>query len=306
MHHGEIEGSGFETIEAEFSQCFVGHARLERLWTGCRWAEGPAWFGGGRYLLWSDLPNDRMLRYDDTDGSVSVFRAPSGFANGNTVDREGRLVSCEHLNRRVTRTEHDGRITVLADRYRGARLNSPNDVVVKSDGSIWFTDPDYGIIADYEGARAEREQDGCHVYRVDPGSGEVTRVADDFDHPNGLAFSRDERFLLVADSGFTEGAERPRHIRRLRLGPDCRTLGESTVFAQCPSGCFDGFRVDEQDRVWASSSEGVLVYRGDGTPIGRVRVPEMVANLAFGGARRNRLFICGTTSLYAIYLKING
>jgi gluconolactonase len=306
MHHGEIEGSGFETIEAEFSQCFVGHARLERLWTGCRWAEGPAWFGGGRYLLWSDLPNDRMLRYDDTDGSVSVFRAPSGFANGNTVDREGRLVSCEHLNRRVTRTEHDGRITVLADRYRGARLNSPNDVVVKSDGSIWFTDPDYGIIADYEGARAEREQDGCHVYRVDPGSGEVTRVADDFDHPNGLAFSRDERFLLVADSGFTEGAERPRHIRRLRLGPDGRTLGESTLFAQCPSGFFDGFRVDEQDRVWASSSEGVLVYRSDGTPIGRVRVPEMVANLAFGGARRNRLFICGTTSLYAIYLKING
>lgn len=306
MHHGEIEGSGFETIEPEFSQCFVGHARLERLWTGCRWAEGPAWFGGGRYLVWSDLPNDRLLRYDDTDGSVSVFRAPSAYANGNTVDREGRLVSCEHLNRRVTRTEHDGRVTVLADRYRGARLNSPNDVVVKSDGSIWFTDPDYGIIADYEGARAEREQDGCHVYRVDPGSGEVTRVADDFDHPNGLAFSRDERFLLVADSGFTEGPERPRHIRRLRVSAGGDTLGDSTVFAQCPAGFFDGFRVDEQDRVWASSAEGVQVYRDDGTLIGRVRVPEMVANLAFGGARRNRLFICGTTSLYAIYLKING
>jgi gluconolactonase len=306
VYHGEIEGSGFETIEAEFSACFIGHARLERLWTGCRWAEGPAWFGGGRYLVWSDLPNDRLLRYDDTDGSVSVFRSPSGYANGNTVDREGRLVSCEHLNRRVTRTEHDGRITVLADRYRNARLNSPNDVIVKSDGSIWFTDPDYGITADYEGSRDLREQDGCHVYRIDPDSREVTRVADDFDHPNGLAFSRDERFLLVADSGFTEGSQRPRHIRRLSLNPDERTLGGSTVFAECPAGIFDGFRIDEQDRVWASSAEGVQVYRNDGTLIGRVRVPEMVANVAFGGARRNRLFICGTTSLYAIYLKING
>ena len=306
MHHGEIEGSGFEIIEAEFAACFVGHARLERLWTGCRWAEGPAWFGGGRYLVWSDLPNDRLLRYDDTDGSVSVFRAPAGFANGNTTDREGRLVTCEHGHRRVTRTEHDGRITVLADRHRGARLNSPNDVVVKSDGSIWFTDPDYGIVADYEGARAPREQSGCHVYRIDPDSGEVTCVADDFDHPNGLAFSRDERWLFVADSGVTEGPGRPRHIRRLRVNPDGRTLADSTVFALCPAGCFDGFRVDDADRLWASSAEGVQVYRGDGAHIGRVRVPEMVANLTFGGARRNRLVICGTTSLYAVYLKING
>ena len=273
MHHGEIEGSGFEIIEAEFAACFVGHARLERLWTGCRWAEGPAWFGRGRYLLWSDLPNDRLLRYDDTDGSVSVFRAPAGFANGNTTDREGRLVTCEHGHRRVTRTEHDGRITVLAD---------------------------------YEGARAPREQNGCHVYRIDPDNGEVTCVADDFDHPNGLAFSRDERWLFVADSGATEGPERPRHIRRLRVNPDGRTLGDSTAFALCPAGCFDGFRVDDADRLWASSAEGVQVYRGDGTHIGRVRVPAMVANLAFGGARRNRLFICGTTSLYAVYLKING
>lgn len=306
MFHGEIDGSGFEVIDPAFAQCFVGHARLERLWTGCRWAEGPAWFGGGRYLVWSDLPNDRMLRYDDTDGSVSVFRSPSGYANGNTVDREGRLVTCEHLNRRVTRTEHDGRVTVIADRFRGARLNSPNDVVVKSDGSIWFTDPDYGIIADYEGARADREQDGCHVYRVDPASGAVERVADDFDHPNGLAFSPDERWLYVVDSGFTEGSDRPRHIRRLRVGADGRSLGESVVLAQCPAGFFDGFRIDEQGRLWAGSAEGVQVYRDDGTLIGRVRVPEMVSNVAFGGARRNRLFICGTTSLYAIYLKING
>jgi gluconolactonase len=158
MFYGEIEGGGFEVVEHDFRACFVGHARLERLWTGCRWAEGPALVGGGRYLIWSDLPNDRMLRYDDADGSVSVFRNPSGYSNGNTVDREGRLVTCEHGGRRVTRTEHDGSITVLADRHGGERLNSPNDVVVKSDGSIWFTDPDYGIVGDYEGGVAEREQ----------------------------------------------------------------------------------------------------------------------------------------------------
>jgi len=151
MFYGEIEGSGFQVIEPEFAACFVGHARVERLWTGARWSEGPAWFGGGRYLLWSDLPNNRIMRYDDTDGSVSVFRQPSGYANGNTVDLHGRLITCEHYNRRVTRTEHNGSISVLADSFNGKRLNSPNDVVVKSDHSIWFTDPDYGIIADYEG-----------------------------------------------------------------------------------------------------------------------------------------------------------
>ena len=306
MFYGEIEGSGFEVIEAEFARCFVGHARVERLWTGCRWAEGPAWFGGGRYLLWSDLPNNRILRYDDTDGSVSVFRAPSGYANGNTVDREGRLVTCEHLNRRVSRTEHDGSMTVLADGFGGKRLNSPNDVVVKSDGSIWFTDPDYGIIADYEGARAPREQDGCHVYRIDPANGAVTRVATDFHHPNGLAFTRDEKHLYIADSGASEDANGPRHIRRLALGADGRTLGESTVFATCDTGLFDGFRVDGDGRVWTSCAEGVHCYRADGTLIGKVRIPEMASNVAIGGVNRNRLFICGTTSLYAVYLKVNG
>ena len=306
MFYGEIEGSGFEVIEAEFARCFVGHARVERLWTGCRWAEGPAWFGGGRYLVWSDLPNNRIMRYDDTDGSVSVFRAPSGYANGNTVDREGRLVTCEHGNRRVTRTGHDGSVTVLADTYGGKHLNSPNDVVVKSDGSIWFTDPDYGIIADYEGARAEREQDGCHVYRIDPGNGAVVRVATDFHHPNGLAFTRDEKFLYIADSGASEDPAGPRHIRRLAVSADGRGLGASTLFATCDAGLFDGFRVDRDDRVWSSCAEGVHCYRADGALIGKVRIPEMVSNVAFGGAGRNRLFICGTTSLYAVYLKVNG
>ncbi len=306
MFHGEIEGSGFEVIEAEFARCFVGHARVERLWTGCRWAEGPAWFGGGRYLLWSDLPNNRIMRYDDTDGSVSVFREPSGFANGNTTDREGRLVSCEHLNRRVTRTEHDGSLTLLADGFGGKRLNSPNDVVVKSDGSIWFTDPDYGIIADYEGARAPREQDGCHVYRIDPVNRAVTRVASDFHHPNGLAFSRDEKHLYIADSGASEDAGGPRHIRRLVVNGDGCTLGAATVFATCGAGLFDGFRVDNDGRIWTSCAEGVHCYRADGTLIGKVRIPELAGNLCFGGARRNRLFICGTTSLYSVYLKVNG
>jgi len=306
MYYGEIEGGGFEVIEPEFATCFVGHARLERLWTGCRWAEGPAWFGAGRYLIWSDLPNDRLLRYDDTDGSVSVFRQPSGFANGNTVDLQGRLLTCEHLNRRVTRTEHDGSITVLASHFEGRRLNSPNDVVVKSDGSIWFTDPNYGIIADYEGARAAQEQSGCHVYRIDPATLQVTCVADDFDHPNGLAFSRDERQLLVVDSGYTESAQGPRHIRCFDLDDSGTRLLRSRVFAECSDGIFDGFRIDQQGRVWASTAVGVNCYAPDGRLIGRVRVPEMVANVCFGGAQRNRLFICGTTSLYAIYLKING
>ena len=306
MYYGEIEGSGFEVIEPEFALCFVGHARVERLYTGCRWAEGPAWFGGGRYLLWSDLPGNRILRYDDTDGSVSVFREPSGYTNGNTVDREGRLVSCEHGNRRVTRTGHDGAITVLADRYEGKRLNSPNDVVVKSDGSVWFSDPDYGIIADYEGSVAPREQDGCHVYRIDPASGAVTRVASDFHHPNGLAFSRDEKFLYIADSGATEDAAAPRHIRRVAVNADGKTLGASTVFATCTAGVFDGFRIDAAGRIWTSCAEGVHCYRGDGTLIGKLRIPEMCGNVEIGGLKRNRLFICGTTSLYSVYLKVNG
>lgn len=306
MYYGEIEGGGFEVIEPEFASCFVGHARLERLWTGCRWAEGPAWFGAGRYLIWSDLPNNRLLRFDDTDGSVSVFRQPSGFANGNTVDLQGRLLTCEHQNRRVTRTEHDGSITVLASHYQGRRLNSPNDVVVKSDGSIWFTDPNYGIIADYEGSRAPQEQTGCHVYRIDPQTLEISCVADDFDHPNGLAFSRDERQLLVVDSGFTESATGPRHIRCLNLDDTGTRLQQSHVFAECTEGVFDGFRIDQQGRVWVSTAGGVNCYASDGRLIGKVHVPEMVANVAFGGAQRNRLFICGTTSLYAIYLKING
>ena len=212
--YGVLEGTGFEVIEPAFGDCLIGHARVERLWSGSRWAEGPAWFAAGRYLVWSDIPNNRMMRWDETDGSVSVFRHPSNNSNGHCVDRQGRLVSCEHLSRRVTRTEHDGSITVLAHSFGGKRLNSPNDVVVKSDGSVWFTDPSYGIMMDYEGDRADSEIGACHVYRIDPaGEGEVTLVADDYVKPNGLAFSTDESALYISDTGGTHQSDGPAHIR---------------------------------------------------------------------------------------------
>ena len=302
--YGVIEGTGFEVIEPEFGDCFVGHARVERLWSGARWSEGPVWFAAGRYLLWSDIPNNRILRWDDTDGSVSCFRHPSDNANGHTVDRQGRLVSCEHLTRRVTRTEHDGSITVIADRFEGKRLNSPNDVVVKSDGSIWFTDPSYGILMDYEGARADSEIGACHVYRVDP-DGQIARVADDYLKPNGLAFSPDESLLYIADTGITHDPNGPRHIRRHRVLAD-NTLSAGELFAECSEGVFDGFRLDRAGRIWSSAGDGVHCLNTDGVLIGKVRIPEMVGNVCFGGAKLNRLFIAGTTSLYSVYLNVNG
>ena len=306
MFYGQLEGTSFEVIDKRFNACIVGHARVERLWTGARWSEGPAWFAAGRYLVWSDIPNNRMLRFDECDGSVSTFRQPSNNSNGNTVDREGRLVSCEHLARRVTRTELDGSITVLADKFKGKRFNSPNDVVVKSDGSIWFTDPSYGILFDYEGGRAEAEMDACHVYRIDAESGEVTRVANDFEKPNGLAFSPDEKFLYIADTGITHLKGGPKHIRQLVVNADGKTLGKSKIFADCTVGLFDGFRLDKAGRIWTSAADGVHCYHTDGALIGKVKVPELVSNVCFGGPKLNRLFICGTTSLYSVYLAVNG
>lgn len=302
---GELEGAGFETIEPTFDDCFIGHARVERLWTGARWSEGPVWFAAGRYLLWSDIPNNRMMRYDETDGSVSVFRSPSNNSNGHTVDRQGRLVSCEHLSRRVTRTEFDGSVSVIADSYDGKRLNSPNDVVVKSDGSIWFTDPSYGILMDYEGDRAESEIGACHVYRADPETGEVRIVADDYVKPNGLAFSTDESLLYIADTGITHTPGGPAHIRRHAVASD-GSLSGGEVLAQCTAGVFDGFRVDLAGRIWTSAADGVHCLSPDGTLIGKIHIPELVANVCFGGPKLNRLFICGTTSLYAVYLNVNG
>lgn len=292
-------------LDERFRRLFVGSACLEKLSDGCRWAEGPAYFPAGRYLVWSDVPNDRMMRYDETSNTVSVFRNPSGYSNGNTVDRQGRLVTCEHGNRRVTRTEHDGSITVIASHHEGKRFNSPNDAVVKSDGSIWFTDPAYGIDSDYEGHKADSEIGACHVYRVDPQNGSVSIVADDFVRPNGLAFSPDEKKLYVADTGATHVADGPRHIRVFDVSENGRLTG-GKVFASCTSGLFDGFRLDEAGRIWTSAGDGVHCYDSDGTLIGKILVPEAVANVVFGGVKRNRLYVCATTSLYAIMLPVNG
>ncbi len=302
---GEIDGTGFEVIDPEFERCSLGHARVERLWTGARWSEGPAWFAAGRYLLWSDIPNNRMLRWDETDGSVSEFRNPSNNSNGNTVDLQGRLISCEHLTRSVTRTEHDGSVTVLADQYNGKRLNSPNDVVVSSDGSVWFTDPSYGILMDYEGRRSVAEQEGCYVYRIAPDTGEVFVVANDYVKPNGLAFSPDEKYLYISDTGSTHMKDGPAHIRRHSVS-SAMELGAGEVFATCSSGLFDGFRPDTEGWIWTSAADGVHALNAEGKLIGKILIPELVANVCFGGARLNRLFICGTTSLYSVYLNASG
>ncbi len=302
---GVLEGTRFEGLDDRFAALFAPHIHVERLWTGARWSEGPAWFAAGRYLVWSDIPNNRMLRWDETDGSVSVFRAPSNNTNGNTVDRQGRLLSCEHLTRRVTRTEHDGRVVVLAERFEGRRFNSPNDIVCASDGSVWFTDPTYGILSDYEGDRTDPEMGGAHVYRIDGTTGALTRVADDFVQPNGLAFSPDEGLLYISDTGASHLKDGPAHIRRFRVGAGGRLSG-GEVFATCTAGFFDGFRLDRDGRIWSSAFDGVHCIAPDGTLIGKIHLPEITGNLTFGGAKRNRLFICGTSSLYAVYVMANG
>jgi gluconolactonase len=306
MFYGEPDGTGFKAIDKRFNALLTGHGRVERLWTGARWAEGPAWFAAGRYLIFSDIPNNRIMRYDETDGSLSVFRQPSNNSNGNTVDQQGRLVTCEHRARRVTRTEHDGSITVIADSFEGKRLNSPNDVVVKSDGSIWFTDPSYGILTDYEGDKAESEIGNCNVYRVDGQSGKISIVADDFVKPNGLAFSPDEKILYIADTGMSHQEGGPKHIRKLDVSPDGSKLAKGILFADCDAGLFDGFRVDREGRIWTSAGDGVHCFAPDGTLLGKILIPELVANVAWGGAKLNRLFICGTTSLYSAYLGVSG
>ena len=282
------------------------HAAVERLATGCRWSEGPVWFGDGRYLLWSDIPNDRILRWDEATQSVATFRQPSNNSNGNTRDREGRLVTCEHLTRRVTRTEYDGRISVVLDRFDGKRLNSPNDVVVKSDGSIWFTDPPFGILGNYEGERAEPELRPC-VYRVDGKSGEARVVADDIAGPNGLCFSPDEKRLYVVASRATPS----RLIHVYDVADDGTRLAGGRVFASAEAGTPDGFRCDVAGNLWCgwgmtAELNGVVVFAPDGTLIGRIRLPERCANLCFGGRRRNRLFMAASRSLYAVYVNTEG
>ena len=293
----------YEVFDKRFKSLMIGIAHLDKLADGCIWAEGPVWFADGGYLLWSDIPNNRMLRWTPETG-VSIFRAESNNSNGNTRDRQGRLITCEHLTRRVTRTEPDGSITVIADKHKGKRLNSPNDVIVKSDDSIWFSDPSYGIMTEFEGSRSEQEQGGCYVYRVDPKSGEITTVVEDFVKPNGLAFSPDEKVLYVADSAASHDPNAPHHIRAFDV-VDGKKLTNSRVFCDIKVGIPDGFRVDVNGNVW-TSADGVECYAPDGTLLGRIKVPEVVANVTFGGKRRNRLFITATTSLYAVYVNTTG
>ena len=306
---GDLIANPYEIFERPFGRLISGNARLVRLWTGAAWAEGPVYFRDGDFLLFSDIPNNRIMRFvpDHTGlgGSMSVYRQPANNTNGHTRDMQGRLVSCEHGGRRVSRTELDGTITVVADSYNGKRLNSPNDVVVKSDGTIWFTDPPYGILTDLEGWQGEQEYGGCHVFCFDPRNGELRIAADDFVKPNGIAFSPDEKILYIADTGASHDPDGPRHIRAFDVSDDGK-LKNSRVFATCDAGLFDGFRCDAAGRVWSSAADGVHCFAPDGTLMGKIKVPEVVANVCFGGLKRNRLYICGTTSLYAVLTHVNG
>jgi gluconolactonase len=297
-------GADYAVLDRRFRTLMQPNAWLERLHTGCRWAEGPVWFADTQAVFWSDIPNDRMLQWAEGLGA-RVFRQPAHFSNGNTRDLQGRLVTCEHGTRRITRTEVDGSITVLADRWQGKRLNSPNDVTVKSDGTIWFTDPPYGIMNDYEGHPAESEIGAAYVYRLDPASGALDVVADDFVRPNGICFSADERTLYVSDTSISHDPEGHRHIRAFEVVGG-RRLARGRVFAVVEPGCSDGFRCDLQGNVWTSAGDGVHCYAPDGALLGKVLVPEPVTNLCFGGPRRNRLFITATTSLYAVFLGVAG
>ena len=303
---GEIDGTGFEILKEEFHSCLTGHGRVERLWTGARWVEGPVWFPAGRFVLFSDIPNDRMLRWDETNGLVSEFRNPSNFSNGNTRDLQGRLITCQHLSRSVTRTEHSGEVTTLASHFDGKRLNSPNDVVVKIDGSIWFTDPDYGIMSDYEGRKSPSEQSSCNVFRIDQKTGNVDLITDRLIKPNGLCFNKSESKLYVSDTGGSHVEGGPRNIYSFDLKGEAVVSENPELFAECSNGLFDGFRIDSEDRIWTSAADGVHCYNSVGTLIGKIKVPEMVSNVCFGGERLNRLFITGTTSLYSAYLAVNG
>ena len=295
-----------QILHPSFARYRVFSAAVERLATGLRWAEGPVWFGDARHLLVSDIPNNRILKWEEETGAVSVFRRPSHFANGNTRDRQGRLVTCEHGGRRVTRTEHDGTITVLMDRFEGKRLNSPNDVVVKSDGSIWFTDPPFGLLSDYEGARAEQELPQ-NLYRLDPATGQATVLDDAVAGPNGLAFSPDERVLYVVQSRAS-----PRNILAYDVTGDGTRITGRRVLIDAGPGTPDGFRLDEDGNLWCGwgmgtpELDGVMVFSAGGEPIGRIQLPERCANLCFGGPKRNRLFMAASQSIYALYVNARG
>jgi gluconolactonase len=293
-------------LDKRFEKYVIGNTPLQRIWTGAMWAEGPAWNGVGRYLLWSDIPSNRQIRWMEEDGHTSVFRAPSDYSNGNTFDFEGRQISCEHAGRRVARYEHNGQVTALAERYNGKPLNSPNDVVVHPDGGVWFTDPPYGILGNYEGFKATSELKNA-VYRVDPHTARVEMVTDQFDGPNGLCFSPDYKKIYICDTGA------PRNVQVFDL--DGVKLRNGRVFTDMKlgekSGIADGIRADADGNIWAGSSggpgyDGVQVFSPAGQRIGMIVLPEICANLCFGGPKRNRLYMAASQSLYSVYVGVQG
>jgi gluconolactonase len=294
-------------LDPRFEKYWLKLSCVERIATGCRWAEGPVYFGDGRYLLWSDIPNNRILKWEEETGAVSVYRKPSNFANGHTRDLQGRLVGCSHGGRCVTRTEYDGSITVLIDSFDGKRLNSPNDVVVKSDGSIWFTDPTFGILANYEGYKSEPEID-ANVYRLEPGTNEATIVAEGVLGPNGLAFSPDEKLLYIVESRGVPN----RKILAYDVTDGGRRIANRRVHIDAGPGTPDGMRCDIDGNLWCGwgmgspDLDGVMVFAPDGKPIGRIALPERCANLCFGGLKRNRLFMAASQSIYALYVNTQG
>ena len=295
-------------LDPRFGKYVQMNAAVERLWTGARWAEGPVWFGDGRYLIFSDIPNNVMLRWIEETGEVSHFRSPSNYANGGTRDRQGRLITCEHDTRRVTRTELDGSITILIDSYQGKKLNAPNDVVVHSNGSIWFTDPGYGILSNYEG-HVDQFELPTNVYRLDPVNREVTVVSADFARPNGLCFSPDEKRLYIVDSGQPAGKPHPIKVFDVIDG---MKLENGRLFCDMGKGGSDGIRCDRDGNVWSAAGwagkdyDGVHVFAPDGTLIGRINLPEPCANLCFGGIKHNRLFMTASQSLYSLYVNAQG
>ncbi len=284
-------------LDNRFRRYMVGNTVIQRLYTGTLWAEGVAWSGVGRYLVWSDIPNNRQMRWIEEDGRVTVFRSPSGFSNGNTFDFEGRQLSCEHGNRRVARYESNGTVTVIADRFQGKRLNSPNDIVVHPDGGIWFTDPIYGIRGYYEGFKGESEIKEA-VYRVDGKTGQMEKVTDELNEPNGICFSPDYKKVYICDTGTG------REVRVYDL--DGKALRNSKRFVQFQTGAADGIRCDIDGNVWCGAPPGVQIVAPSGDPIGMIRLPENCANICFGGTRRNRLFMAASQSLYAVYVDTVG
>lgn len=295
--------SGFEILDERFRSMVLPNASLETLGEGYRWLEGPVWFADHDCLYVSDLPNDRILRWSE-NGGVSVFQCPSDFANGHARDHRGRLIGCSHRKRCVTRTELDGTVTVLASHYEGKRLNSPNDIVCKSDGSIWFSDPPYGISTDYEGGKQVAELPPT-LYRLDPVTGELSVAANDFEGPNGLAFSPDERLLYVAETGRQFDPEPRQYIRRFQVSEDGKLSG-GEEFHKIQPGFADGFRIDEQGNIWSSAANGVHCISPEGELLGKILTPALVSNLVFGGRNRSRLFLCASQKLMAIYTNVRG